>query len=76
MADPIIFTNRALSKMKQIAISEKPALEVLKSGIHEKLGNFITSHRKYGASELGVVYTRQKDGKYKIVGAWRRSNRR
>ncbi len=76
MADPVIFTNRALLKLKQIALSEKTALEILRSGIHEKLGNFITAHRKYGTSELGVVYTRLKDGKYKIVGAWRRGNRR
>lgn len=74
----IIFTNKALSKMASIGLSEGQVLDVYNKGTVEKWSNGAgyNSVRKYNGYEIGIAYTRDQEGKYIITSVWTRENRR
>lgn len=73
----VIFTNKALDKMKQLSITEDTVRDVYTSGEERLLGNFHTKQKKHFNLEIGVVYTKEKmTGNPIIVSVWKRTNRR
>ena len=72
-----IFTNRALSKMKQWQLSESQVLDAYNSGDVEKskFGGW-NAIKKYQGYEIGVYYVKDgQTGQYKIVSVWKRNRR-
>jgi hypothetical protein len=74
----IIFTNKALSKMKDLGLSESYVLDAFNSGTVEKwsTGGGHNSVKKYTDYEIGVAWTTDPQGKYIITSVWKRNNRR
>lgn len=74
----VIFTDQALSKMRDLAISEAVAIDTFNKGTPEKWSNGAgyNSVRKYNGYEIGVAYYRDSRGFYKITTVWKRVNRR
>ncbi len=73
-----IFTNKALSKMKDVGLSESLVLDAFNSGIVEKwsTGGGYNSVKKYNGYEIGVAWLRDEKGAYIITSVWKRDNRR
>jgi len=71
----IIFTNRALSKMKTNKVSEHQALDAFNSGKGEKYGFGMNVIKKYSGYEIGVFYIVDSSKKYKILSVWKRARR-
>ena len=72
----IIWTNRALSKMKSLSLSEAEVLDAFNKGETEKsnLGGF-NAIKKYPGREIGVYYNRKFTGEYVIISVWERMRR-
>jgi len=71
----IIFTNRALSKMKTNGVSEHQALDTFNSGKVEKYGFGMNVIKKHSDYEIGVFYIVDNSKKYKILSVWKRARR-
>jgi len=71
----IIFTNRALSKMKTNGVSEHQALDTFNSGKVEKYGFGMNVIKKYASYKIGVFYIVDNSKKYKILSVWKRARR-
>jgi hypothetical protein len=74
----IIFTNKALTKMKDLGLSESYVLDTFNSGTIEKwsVGRGNNSIKKYNGYEIGVAWIRDEEGSYVITSVWKRVNRR
>lgn len=73
-----IFTNKALSKMKDWGLSESVILDVFNSGTVEgwSTGGGYNSIKKYNGYEIGVAWIQDEKGAYIITSVWKRDNRR
>lgn len=76
MAEPI-FTNFILDKMKKMTLSETQIMDVWNNGNRITLSSGADALvRKYYDSEIGVIYTRDKDtGNYVLINCWTRARR-
>jgi len=74
----VIFTNKALTKMKDLGLSESYVLDTFNSGAIEKwsVGGGNNSIKKYNGYEIGVAWIRDEKGSYVITSVWKRVNRR
>lgn len=73
----LVFTNKALSTMKDAAVSEKTAVEVLRHGSTNRVsGDLYSCMKKYGSYDLYVNFVRKSDGTILVVSVKRRSNTR
>ena len=70
--DNIIFSNKALAKMKTHKLSEVAVRDTFSSGTFEKPNKMI---KKYSSYEIGLFFV-QKPDKYIITTVWMRYNRR
>lgn len=77
----VVFTNRALMRMKQYGLSETQVLDSFYHGEKEvntlknpNMGRW-SMVKKYSGYEVGVNYDVDVFGKYKIVTVWSRSRR-
>lgn len=73
-----VFTNKALSKMKDLGLLESQVSDTFNSGTVEKwsTGEGCNSVKKYTDYEIGVAWVRDAQGKYIITSVWKRNNRR
>lgn len=73
-----IFTNKALSKLKDCGLSESSSLDAFNNGSVEKwsTGDGYNSVKKYNGYEIGVAWIRDEKGAYIITSVWKRDNRR
>lgn len=70
---PLLFTNKAIAKMKAIQVTEADCQDVFRHGsvIKESMMS-----RKYNGYEIGIVFGRdKKTGQYIIFSAWKRERR-
>lgn len=74
----VVFTNKALSKMKDYGFSETIALDTFNTGSVEKWSTSggYNSIKKYNGYEVGVAWIQDTNGKYIITSVWKRDNRR
>jgi hypothetical protein len=73
-----IFTNTALSKMKQWGLSEDYVLDTFNTGDTEWSQRFQSRNaiKKYPGYEIGVSYIQKPDtGQYVITNVWKRNRR-
>lgn len=71
-----IFTNNALRKMRALGLSEAVVLDVYNTGQTEKSswGGY-NAIKKFPGYEIGVYYSRDNRGVYKIISVWKRARR-
>ena len=64
--------------MSYCRLSETQVLDAFNDGISEKWSNGAgyNAMKKYNSYEIGVAYTRDKEGKYIITSVWTRKGRR
>ncbi len=74
----IIFTNKALTKIQSLGLSESVILDAFNKGVVEKWtnGSGFNSVKKYQGYEIGVAWTTDPQKKYIITSVWKRTNRR
>lgn len=73
-----VFTNKALSKMKDFGLSESQVLDVFNTGSLERwtTGSGHNSIKKYNGYEIGVAWLQDEKGNYILTSVWKRDNRR
>lgn len=72
----VIFTNRALKKLKEHGLKESYAVDVINSGEWEDsdFGGNWNAVKKYSNYEVGVNFSKE-DGKIKVISVWKRNRR-
>ncbi len=71
--DQLLFTNKAIEKMKAWSLTEEDVADVF---FHGTVLKEHTMSRKYNGYEIGLVYGQdRRTGQYIIFSAWKRERR-
>lgn len=77
MSNQVIFTNKALGKMAYYGLSERYVMDAFNYGEVENsiVPGAKQAVKKYSGYEIGVIYSQDRERKYKIISVWKRNRR-